>query len=463
MVGNMWVYTNKYVLALILISILISISQLQIIPSTHIKTISPIQNQNIIEAYFMPIQADEALHRIVELINNSRYYVYVAAFMLSDTQIINSLIIVHKRGVDVRIVSDTDGGVEESTLLRLNNIPIIYDQRRGDYMHDKFIVIDNETVITGSANFNYRSFYKYNNDVVVIHDRDVAINYYLEFIELYHRIFGGGEPTHKPVAHIDNIVIKTFFSPEDHVAERIIYELLKANHTVYFATYAFTNYDIAEALVRLARKGVRVVGVFDSYMYSVLDSMEKIRAYLERGGVTVYLDINPYLMHCKLFIIDNHIVITGSYNPSYHAEHSNDENIVVIYSGEIGREYTWFFKNYLLPNGTRLYVRVVDELGNPLGGTNVVIRDLDKDTSLELRTNSTGYIVVYAPSIMPNDRVRIEATYYYLLIPAYNSTSTTIRLGPQYIVLRIAFPWDKVLAIVIVSIIIAVIILYRRR
>ncbi len=459
----MWVYTNKYVLASILILILMSIPQLQIIPSTHIKIISSIQDHNIIEAYFMPIQADRALHRIIELINSSKYYVYVAAFMLSDTQIINSLITAHKRGVDVRIVSDTEGGIAESTLLRLYNIFIIYDQRKGDYMHNKFIVIDNETVITGSANFNYRSFYEYNNDIIIIHDREVAINYYLEFNELYHRIFGGGEPTHKPVSRIDNIVIKTYFSPEDHVAERIINELLKANHTIYFATYAFTNYDIAETLVRLAKRGIRVVGVFDSYMYSVLGSMEKIRAYLERRGVTVYLDINPYLMHCKLFIIDNYIVITGSYNPSYHAEYSNDENIVIIYSKNIGHKYSWFFKNYLLPNGTRLYVRVVDGLGNPLGGTSVIICDLSKGVSLELRTNSTGYVVVYAPSIMPNDRVRIQATHYYLLIPAYNDTSTTIRLGPQYVVLKIAFPWDKVLAIIIVSIIITIVILYRRR
>jgi phosphatidylserine/phosphatidylglycerophosphate/cardiolipin synthase-like enzyme len=45
------------------------------------------------------------------------------------------------------------------------------------------------------------------------------------------------------------------------------------------------------------------------------------------------------LMHHKVFIIDEQIVVTGSYNFSRSAEERNDENILVIYNTDIAREF----------------------------------------------------------------------------------------------------------------------------
>jgi phosphatidylserine/phosphatidylglycerophosphate/cardiolipin synthase-like enzyme len=50
------------------------------------------------------------------------------------------------------------------------------------------------------------------------------------------------------------------------------------------------------------------------------------------------------LMHHKVFIIDNQIVITGSYNFSRSAEERNDENILVIYNTDIAQEFLKEFK-----------------------------------------------------------------------------------------------------------------------
>ena len=48
-------------------------------------------------------------------------------------------------------------------------------------------------------------------------------------------------------------------------------------------------------------------------------------------------------MHHKVFIIDNETVITGSYNPTKHANEKNDENILVIHGREIAGEYVQEF------------------------------------------------------------------------------------------------------------------------
>jgi phosphatidylserine/phosphatidylglycerophosphate/cardiolipin synthase-like enzyme len=53
----------------------------------------------------------------------------------------------------------------------------------------------------------------------------------------------------------------------------------------------------------------------------------------------VTLDGNPRLMHHKVMIIDQQIVITGSYNFSNNAERYNDENTLIIHNQGIAAEY----------------------------------------------------------------------------------------------------------------------------
>jgi phosphatidylserine/phosphatidylglycerophosphate/cardiolipin synthase-like enzyme len=60
---------------------------------------------------------------------------------------------------------------------------------------------------------------------------------------------------------------------------------------------------------------------------------------LRQAGLDVREDGIDGLMHHKVFIIDEQIVITGSYNFSRSAEEKNDENIIVIYNTDIAQEY----------------------------------------------------------------------------------------------------------------------------
>ena len=58
-----------------------------------------------------------------------------------------------------------------------------------------------------------------------------------------------------------------------------------------------------------------------------------------RAGLDVRQDGIDGLMHHKVFVIDEQIVITGSYNFSRSAEERNDENILVIYNTDIAQEF----------------------------------------------------------------------------------------------------------------------------
>jgi phosphatidylserine/phosphatidylglycerophosphate/cardiolipin synthase-like enzyme len=60
---------------------------------------------------------------------------------------------------------------------------------------------------------------------------------------------------------------------------------------------------------------------------------------LQTAGVDVRLDGNPDKLHHKVLLIDQEIVITGSYNFSASAENNNDENTLVIHSTPLARRF----------------------------------------------------------------------------------------------------------------------------
>jgi len=60
---------------------------------------------------------------------------------------------------------------------------------------------------------------------------------------------------------------------------------------------------------------------------------------LLENGIDVRLDSNPYSMHHKVILIDDQIIITGSYNFSNSAKTHNDENTLILHSSEIAQRY----------------------------------------------------------------------------------------------------------------------------
>ncbi len=382
----------RYILVLALAAALIAAS----IPSLHPGTATAAYAAagDRIRIYFLPMDGEEALHDIVQLIDNSASYVYVAIYDMEDMDIARALLRAHSRGVDVRIVSDMDTFDEKSAInyLRRNGIPVVLDNRYSDYMHNKFMVIDNETVVTGTANFNERSFLRYTNNVVIIRSRLVALDYYYEFMEMYRGLFGGGNRTPYENISVGDAVINVYFAPDDDVAGHIIPLIDSARHTIFFAAFTFTHWGLAEALARAAERGVRVLGVMESWNAEKGEAA-RIYSYLSSHGAEMRMDANEYIMHLKTFIIDNETVVTGSWNPTYHAQLSNDENLVVIRSREIGEAYARWFLARVYPR-PMIIVEAVDPGGRPVPGASVTAEELSSHTTVHAVTNASGIAVI---------------------------------------------------------------------
>ena len=230
--------------------------------------------------------------------------------------------------MEVKLVIDTDN---KETLKGAG----IVEDNRSAYMHNKFCIVDNEKLMTGSFNPTFNGAYKNNNNMIIIHSKHLALNYEGEFAELWNKTFGKGKVTENPLMYLNNKRYESYFCPEDHCADKIAAELEKANESIYFMIFSFTHDHLATILVKKYREGLEIKGVMEKSQNS---KYTKYKLFSNQGMLVLW-DKNPSMMHHKVFIIDNKTVVTGSFNPSNNADKSNDENILIIGDKEIAQRY----------------------------------------------------------------------------------------------------------------------------
>jgi phosphatidylserine/phosphatidylglycerophosphate/cardiolipin synthase-like enzyme len=104
--------------------------------------------------------------------------------------------------------------------------------------------------------------------------------------------------------------------------------------------------QIKSALVAARKRGVEVSAIFDP---SAVNERNTMVGELSGGGVTVFIDSahSPGLAHNKVMVIDQTVVITGSFNFTKAAETRNAENLLVIRDPVLAAAYAKNFSSHL--------------------------------------------------------------------------------------------------------------------
>lgn len=277
------------------------------------------------EVYFCP--RDDCGKILENNIKSANSSVYCAFYDLNLRNVINALA-VKSRIIDVKIVIDDSNnkGQIKGDGVRMDNEKAL--------MHNKFCVIDDSIVLTGSFNPTDNDNNYNNNNLVVIHSQILPKNYKDEFDELWSLKFGEGNNVKHPVLYLNDIKIENFFCPDDKCSMRIVDLIKNAKSSIYFMSFAFTNEEIADVLIR--KDDIEIRGIFDAQQ-----SFNKYSQFkrLNEFGVNVKKDTSKYKMHHKVFIIDNETVVTGSFNPTLSADTKNDENLIVIHDKKIAESF----------------------------------------------------------------------------------------------------------------------------
>ncbi len=285
---------------------------------------------------------DEA---VIDAINAAHLSVDAALYSLTLRNVRQALVRAHRRGVDVRLVMESDNlDTYEPQALKDAGIPVLGDRQEG-LMHNKFIIIDRAEVWTGSMNMTNDGAYDDRNNLMRIRSAKVASDYEAEFNEMFVDDWFGpdyGEVTPFPHVTIDGTALDIYFSPDDHVESALLDLLQDAQSSIDFLAYSFTSDPLSAAIRSRAEAGVRVRGVMDAEQMRTNRGTEYDR--FRAAGLDVRLDGGEGLMHHKVMIIDRQVVVLGSYNFTASAEKTNDENILVIHNPEIAAQFLQEFR-----------------------------------------------------------------------------------------------------------------------
>ena len=146
---------------------------------------------------------------------------------------------------------------------------------------------------------------------------------------------------------------KVYFSPGGG-AEKALEELLDgARQKICIAAYFFTSRPLAAAVIRAQKRGLKIRVIIDGN-----DESDYSKGYyLRKHGIDVryarglpkkvkksrklkYQERKYGIMHHKFVVVDDKIVATGSYNWTASAERWNRENLLVVNSTSLARQYT---------------------------------------------------------------------------------------------------------------------------
>jgi phosphatidylserine/phosphatidylglycerophosphate/cardiolipin synthase-like enzyme len=277
---------------------------------------------------------------VVNSLNQAQRTVDATTYDFNLPSMAEAFIAAHKRGVVVRIVTDTDSKEEEVVKeIQKAGIKVVFDERSA-IMHDKFVIVDGLVVWTGSWNFSNNDTYRNNNNLIGIASPEMVANYEAEFNEMFERNeFGPTSTANTPYPQftVNGTLIENYFAPEDEVTPKIVAALQTSTESIYFCAFTFTSDYISNTIVEQAAKGVKVEGVDESRQVNAgADDNYRI---LTQANLPVLLDGNRYTMHHKFIVIDHQIVVTGSFNFTKAANEQNDENVLIIHNAQIAEQY----------------------------------------------------------------------------------------------------------------------------
>jgi phosphatidylserine/phosphatidylglycerophosphate/cardiolipin synthase-like enzyme len=338
-----------------------------------------------------------------DFVAGARHTLRVAVQELDSRSIAEAILAARASGVRVQIILEGDylreerpaadpwaaaGANEENRLIHAAllraGVDLVTDLNPAIF-HQKFIVRDagepTAAVLTGSANFTLtdtgtnpagggRGKAGNNlNHVLVLRGRRAAGLYLAEFARMRSGTFGAlherVEPT--PVEfRLGQVRVKPLFAPRHGPEMEIMKQMLKAAASVDFAMFTFARSSgIDDTMIRLAPSLSRIRGV--------LDHGQGAQAWaatlpLKAAGVDLFANkpgTGVRKVHHKLMVIDERLVIAGSFNYTAPATTLNDENIIVLGDLEETREDAEAAQRELASYALQEISRIITDLSRP--------------------------------------------------------------------------------------------------
>ena len=137
------------------------------------------------------------------------------------------------------------------------------------------------------------------------------------------------------------VICECYFFPNPSNEQRVVNMFRTCKKTLDLAIFTFTRDSIAQAVLEAHQRGVKIRCIGDDGNSKVKGSDVRLLASV---GIPCKTDNNlRFHMHNKMAILDNSVVITGSFNWTSQAVNKNQDNILFIEDKNIANQYTEYY------------------------------------------------------------------------------------------------------------------------
>ncbi|KAF9430845.1 hypothetical protein BGZ94_003326 [Podila epigama] len=206
-------------------------------------------------------------------------------------------------------------------------------------------VYENQAKKNGAAPSLQQLFNAARNACAVDHDKDV-----ITWLETLIAASGNNAAGHQPGnngngGHVvtpptgnnnnnnngnSNVFINPIFFPSEQSFQQLVKTLDNANKSLDICVYTITDDHLANAIIRAHERGVKVRIISDSEKAGDLGS--DVNRLANENNIPTRCDKSESFMHHKFAIIDDALVINGSYNWTKGARYDNKENLTLTNS-----------------------------------------------------------------------------------------------------------------------------------
>ena len=144
-----------------------------------------------VNVYFSP--KGGCTNAIINEIEQAKTEILVQAYSFTSAPIAKALLSAHKRGINVQVILDKSQKSQKytsATFLINSGIPTYIDSKHA-IANNKIMIIDRETVITGSFNFTKAAEEKNAENVLIIKSKELASQYLMNWSEHKEHSEGG--------------------------------------------------------------------------------------------------------------------------------------------------------------------------------------------------------------------------------------------------------------------------------
>ncbi len=281
--------------------------------------------------------------RIVSMINSAESEINIWFYGFDNEKIISALERARNRSIRITLMGSPDQSYPE---LAASGLPFTTRTKSG-LQHTKVILIDNRFLVSGTGNFTRSGLLHNNNAFIFLELQNTQAKLLRETLN--------HEQSHYPTIHLP-FNGKAVLAPlrGNLIRSLIADHILNAESSVKYMIFSHTDPLLTSAIFIKAASGVRVEGIYndtggrnrlenDSEGYKLNESLRGTDSlFFTDGNRSAFLKEGIYHgghLHHKTLIIDERIVITGSFNWSASARNSNLEILYIFDSREVAAAF----------------------------------------------------------------------------------------------------------------------------